>query len=109
MSTLKSRQPNCADRHPVMRFRAITDAHPHAVSCVLQHLHARKIVPRDWATVHLTEDFIEIKIEIADLSPAAFQQIIEEVDDMPMVIAAIPYDIDWTTSQRPIDEQPWLM
>ena len=79
-----------------MRFRTIADDDPSALICILQHLRRNKVAHRSVSAQRRGGRLIEIKIELDDLSDEAFRQLVNEVNDMPMVVAAVAFDLDWT-------------
>jgi hypothetical protein len=83
------------DQPPVMRFRAIADADPSALVCVLERLQAHNLVPKTVQAYRLGHKFIEMKIEVDDLSHESFRRMLSKIDEMPMVVAAVAFDVDW--------------
>lgn len=83
------------DQPPVVRLRAIADADPSALICILQYLRRANVAPKSVWTQRRRR-FIEIKIELDNLSHEAFDRLVADVEQMPMVIAAVPFDTDWT-------------
>lgn len=79
-----------------MRFRAIVDADPSALICILQHLRRSNVAPKSVATQRRGCGFIEIRIELDDLADEAFRRLVNSVNEMPMVVAAVAFDVDWT-------------
>lgn len=79
-----------------MRFRAIADADPSALICILQHLRRSHFAPVSVSAQRRGGGVIEIKIELEGLADEAFRRLVNEVNEMPMVIAAVAFDIDWT-------------
>jgi hypothetical protein len=79
-----------------MRFRAIVDADPSALICILQHLRRSNVAPKSVAAQRRGCGFIEIRIELDDLADEAFRRLVNAVNEMPMVVAAVAFDVDWT-------------
>lgn len=79
-----------------MRFRAIADADPSALICILQHLRRSNVAPKSVSAQRRGGGCIEITIQLDGLSDEAFRRLVNEVNEMPMVIAAVAFDIDWT-------------
>jgi hypothetical protein len=79
-----------------MRFRMIADDDPSALICILQHLRRHGVAPSGVSAQRRGGGLIEIKIELDELSGDAFRQLVTEVNEMPMVVAAVAFDTDWT-------------
>jgi hypothetical protein len=79
-----------------MRFRTIADDDPSVLICMLQHLRRNQVAPSSVAAQRRGGGLMEIKIELDDVSDDAFRQLVSEVNEMPMVVAAVAFETDWT-------------
>lgn len=80
------------------RFRAIADANLGSLISILRQLHKCDVVPTSMFAQRRGGGFIEIKVEFDALSEEAFRGLVDQVSNMPMVVTAVAYEVDWTRS-----------
>lgn len=93
MMTANQTQPMC--------FRVVADSDPSALIGILQHLRRNNWSPKSvWAQQRSRHGYIEIKIELEGLCDETFQRLLNDINDLSFVIAAVQCKVEWTDAVR---------